>query len=54
MNDTTAFNVFNNVHVDQESSHYKTDQESEQLQRAQWLAVEIQYLAPLSSAIALL
>jgi uncharacterized protein YxeA len=39
INDTTAFNVFNNVHVDQESSHYKTDQESEQLQqRAQTLA----------------
>jgi hypothetical protein len=38
INDTTAFNVFNNVPVYQESSNYKTDQHSEQQQRAQSLA----------------
>jgi hypothetical protein len=38
INDTTTFNVFNNVPVDQESSTYKTDQHSEQQQRAQSFA----------------
>jgi hypothetical protein len=38
INDATAFNVFNNVPVDQESSNYRKDQHSEQQQRAQLLA----------------